>query len=155
MVRLPRMTRGMKNLGEDRNIYGVHSSGSGRCGTSSIASSMGLFSSGSSGTAGVGSIYNSIEECLCLCPWLHNKGERACCSGDGGRGGSGGGSGRGLGWGDGDWVGDKGSTITGAGGWNNCGKADRKMTAWLLVNGAGVVGGAGPDDKEGDTNEGE
>ena len=29
------------------------------------------------------------------------------------------------------------------------------MTAWLLVNGAGVVDGAGPDDEDGDANEGE
>ena len=29
------------------------------------------------------------------------------------------------------------------------------MTAWLLVNGAGVVDGAGPDDEEGNENEGE
>ena len=139
--------------------YGVHSSGSGRGGTSSVASSMassmGLSSSGSSGTAGVGSMYNSIEECSRLCPWLHSKGERARCSGDGGRGGLGRGSGRGLGWGDGDWVGDRGSTVAGTGNWESCGKADRKMTAWLLFNGAGVVDRAGPDDEEGSENEGE
>ena len=29
------------------------------------------------------------------------------------------------------------------------------MTAWLLVNGAGVVDRVGPDDEEGGTNEGE
>ena len=120
-----------------------------------MASSMGLSSSGSSGMAGVGSIYNSIEKCSRLCPWLHNKGERARCSGDRGRGGSGRGSGRGLGWGDGDWVGDSGSTIVGTGGWESCGKADGKMTAWLLVNGAGVVDRTGPDDEKGGENEGE
>ena len=120
---------------------------------------MGLSSSGSLGMAGFGSMYNSIEECSRLCPWLHNNGERVCCSGDGGRGDSGGGSGRGLGngmgGGEGDWVGDRGSTTIDTGGWDSCGKADGKMTAWLLVNGAGVVDGAGPDDEEGGKNEGE
>ena len=94
---------------------------------------MGLSSSGSSGMAGFGSMYNSIEECLRLCPWLHSKGERARCSRDGGRGGSGRGSGKGsgsgAGGGEGDWVGDSGSTIVGTGGWESCGKADGKMTA--------------------------
>ena len=52
-------------------------------------------------------------------------------------------------------MGDKGSTIVGAGGWDSCGKADGKMTAWLLFSGAGVVDGAGPDDEEGGENEGE
>ena len=120
-----------------------------------MASSMGLSSSGSSGATGFGSMYNSIEECSRLCPWLHNKGERARCSRDGGRGGSGRGSSKGVGWGDGDWVGDRGSTMVGTGGWESCGKADGKMIAWLLVNGAGVVDGAGPDDEEGGINEGE
>ena len=49
-------------------------------------------------------------------------------------------------------MGDKGFTMLG--GWGNCGKADGKMTTWLLVNGAGVVDGAGPDDEEGGANEG-
>ena len=124
-----------------------------------MASSMGLSSSGSSGTAGLGSMYNSMEECSRLCPWLHNKGERARCSGDGGRGGSGRGSGRGsgngIGGGEGDWVGDRGSTTIGAGGWDSCGKADGKMTAWFLTSGAGVVDGAGADDEEDGANEGE
>ena len=100
-------------------------------------------------------MYNSIEECSRLCPRLHSKGERARCSGDRGRDGSGRGSGRGLGWGDGDWVGDKGSTMAGAGGWESCGKADGKMTAWLLFNGAGVVDRTGSDGEDGDANEGE
>ena len=104
-------------------------------------------------------MYNSIEECSRLCSWLHNRGERARSIGDGGRGGSGRGSGRGsgngMGGGEGDWVGDRGSTTIGAGGWGSCGKADGKMTAWLLFSGAGVVDGAGPDDEEGDGKEGE
>ena len=104
-------------------------------------------------------MYNSMEECSRLCPWLHNNGERARCSRDKGWGGSGRsssrGSGSGTGGGDGDWVGIRGSTTIGADGWDNSGKADGKMTAWLLINGAGVVDGAGPDDEEGDGNGGE
>jgi len=118
---------------------------------------MGVSSSGSSGMAGVGSMYNSIEECSCLCPWLHSNGERVRCSWDGGQGGSG--RGRGLdcgsGGGDSDWVGDNGCTTSGAWGWDSYSKADGKMTAWLLVNSAGVVDRARPDDKEGGENEGE
>ena len=124
-----------------------------------MASSMGLSSSGSSGAAGVGSMYNSIEECSRLCSWLHNNGVRARCCGVGGRGGSGRGSGKGsgngMGGGEGDWVGDRGSTTIGTDGWDGCGKAVGKMIAWLLVSGAGVVDGAGANDEEGGANEGE
>ena len=45
--------------------------------------------------------------------------------------------------------------MAGAGSWESCSKADGKMTAWLLINGAGVVDGAGADDEEGGANEGE
>ena len=45
--------------------------------------------------------------------------------------------------------------MAGAGGWDSCGKTGGKMTAWLLVNGAGVVDGAGADDEEGGAKEGE
>ena len=103
-------------------------------------------------------MYNSMEECSRLCPWLYNNGERAHCSRDRDWGGlsrgSGRGSGGGTGGGDGDWVGDRGSTTNSADGWDSCGRADGKMTAWLLVNGAGVVDGAGSDDEEGGKNEG-
>jgi len=58
-------------------------------------SSIGLSSSGSLGMVGVGSTYNSIKECSCLCPWLQRRGERACCNREGGLGGSGRGRGRG------------------------------------------------------------
>ena len=143
--------------------YGFHSLGGGGGGGGSAdkgTSSMGLsrsgLGSGSSGMAGVGSTYNSIEECLRSYPWLQRRGERACCNGGGGLGGSGRGRGRGSdGGGNSNWVGDKGCTTSGAWGWDGCGKADGKMTAWLLVNGAGVVDGAGADDKEGNENEGE
>ena len=57
--------------------------------------------------------------------------------------------------GDGDWVGDKGGTISGAWVWDSCGKANGKMVAWLLVNNAGVVDGVGADDEGGNENEGE
>jgi len=76
----PRVTLANPYVG----LYGVHPSGSGMGGTSS----MGLSSSGSSGMAGVGSMYNSIEECSHLCPWLYSKGERVRCRGEGGWGSS-------------------------------------------------------------------
>jgi len=126
-------------------------SGTGSSGMVGIGSlsSMGLSDSGSD----LGSTYNSIEECLHLCSWLQRRGERACCNGEGGLGGSG----RGLGClgGDGDWVGDKSCATGGTWGWDSCGKADGKMMAWFLVSGAGVIGGAGPDDEDGGENEGE
>ena len=64
--------------------YGFHSSGRGGGGGGSVgkgASSMGLsrsgsgsgLGSGSSGMVGVGSMYNSIKECLRLCPWLQRR----------------------------------------------------------------------------------
>ena len=112
-------------------------------------SSIGLSDSGSS----LGSTYNSIKECLRLCPWLQRRGERAHCSGEGGLSGLGGGLGR-LG-GDSNWVGDKGCTTGGTWGWDSCGKADGKMTAWFLISGAGVIDGMGSDDKDGSKNEGE
>ena len=124
-------------------------SGGGGCSMSDSSSSIGLLSSGS----GLGSMYNSIEECSHLCFWLQRRGERARCIGEEGLNGSGGGLGR-LG-GDGDWVGDKGRTTGGTRGWDSCGKADGKMTAWCLISGAGVVDGAGPDDKGGNEDEGE
>ena len=132
--------------------YGFHSSGGGRgggCSTSGGASSIGLLGSGSD----LGSMYNSIEKCSRLCFWLQRRGERVHCSGEGGLNGSGGGLGH-LG-GDGDWVGDKGCIIGGTWGWDSCGKADGKMTAWFLVSGAGVIDRAGSDDKDGSENEGE
>jgi len=139
--------------------YGFHSLGRGGGGGGSVgkgASSMGLSRSGSSGMAGVGSMYNSIEECSRLCSWLQRRGERARCNGGGGLGGLGRGRGRGSdSGGDGDWVGNKGCTTSGARGWDSYGKADGKMTAWLLINGAGVVDGVGADDEEGNENEGE
>ena len=52
-------------------------------------------------------------------------------------------------------MGDSGPTMAGTGGWDSCGKAVGKMTAWLLFNGAGVVDGAGPNDAEEGANEGE
>ena len=152
-------------------LYGSHSLGGGRgggCSTGGDGSSMGLSESGSGfvsssmgspGTAEVGSTYNSIEECSCLCSWLQRRGERARCNGEGGLGGLGRGRGRGSAIGDqgGDGVcmGDRGSATSGTWGCDSCGKADGKMMAWLLVNGAGVVDGAGANDKEGNENEGE
>jgi len=102
--------------------YGFHSLGGDRGGGSigRGASSMGLLGSGlgsgSSGMAGVGSMYNSIKECSRLCPWLQRRGERAHCNGEGGLGGLGRGRGRGLDCrgGDSDWVGDKGCTTSSA-----------------------------------------
>jgi len=113
--------------------YGFHSLGGGGGGGGSMGrkvSSMGLSGSGSgagsSGMVGIGSLssmglsdsssdlgsmYNSIEECSRLCPWLQRGGERAHCNGKGGLGGSGRGPGC-LG-GDGDWVGDRGRTTGG------------------------------------------
>jgi len=104
-------------------------------------------------------MYNSIKKCSRLCPWLQRRGERAHCNGEGGLGGLGGGRGRGLNcgsWGgDGDCVGDRGGTISGAWGCDSCGKADGKMMAWFLISGAGVVDRAWPDDKKGGKNNGE
>jgi len=125
-------------------------SGTGSSGMVGIGSlsSMGLSDSGSD----LGSMYNSIKECLCLCSWLQRRGERARCNREGGLGGSG----RGLGClgGDGDWVGDRGRTTGSIWGWDSCGKADGKMTAWFLVSGAGVIDGARSDDKDGGKDEG-
>jgi len=147
--------------------YGFHSLGGGGGGGGSMGrevSSMGLLGSGSgTGLSGMvaigllssiglsdsgsdlGLMYNSIEECSRLCSWLQRRGERACCSGEGSLSGSG----RGLGClgGDSDWVGDKGHTTSSTWGWDSCGKADGKMTAWLLISGAGTVDGAGSDDE--------
>ena len=69
-------------------------SGTGSSGMVGIGSlsSMGLSDSGSD----LGSMYNSIKECLCLCSWLQRRGERARCNRKGGLGGSGRGRGRGL-----------------------------------------------------------
>ena len=133
--------------------YGFHSSGGGGGGGGSAgkgASPMGLSRSGSSGMAGVGSWYNSIKKCSCLCLWLQRRGERARCNREGGLSGLGRGRGRGSGGGggDSDWVGDKGCTTSGAWGWDSCGKADGKMMAWLLVSSAGVVDRVGPNDEE-------
>jgi len=106
---------------------------------------------------GVGSMYNSIEECSCLCPWLQRRGERARCNREGGLGGLGRGRDRGSdcgSWGgDGVCMGDRGSTTSGTWGCDSSGKADGKMTAWLLISGAGVVDrmwsdeGGGKNDK--------
>jgi len=155
--------------------YGFHSLGGDRGGDSSMGrevSSIGLSGSGLgtglSGMAGIGSVssiglsdsgsdfgstYNSIEECSRLCSWLQRRGERACCNGEGGLGGLGRGLGR-LG-GDSDWVGDKGHTTGSTWGWDSCGKADGKMMAWCLISGAGVIDGAGPDDKGSSKDKGE
>jgi len=155
--------------------YGFHSlggGGGGGCSTSGGGPSIGLSSSGSgagsSGMAGIGSsssiglsdsgsdfgsMYNSIEECSHLCPWLQRRGERACCSGEGGLGSSC----RGLGClgGDSNWVGDRGHTTGGTWDWDSCGKADGKMTVWLLVSGTGMVDGTGSNDEDDGKNEGE
>jgi len=101
---------------------GFHSLDRGRGGGSlgGGSSSMGLsrssLGSGSSVMAGVGSMYSFIEKCSRLCPWLQRRGERARCNGEGGLGGSGRGRGRGSDCrgGNGDWVGNKGCTTSGA-----------------------------------------
>ena len=132
------------------SFIGLSGSGSGIgsiCGWG--ASSIGSLRSGSLVTTGFGLIYNSIKECSRLCSWLQRRGERACCNREGGLGDSG--RGRGLnGSSDGDRVGDEGCTSSGARGWDSCGKADGKMTAWLLINGAGVVDGPGADEEDGE-----
>ena len=103
-------------------------------------------------------MYNSFKKCSRLCPWLQRRGERAHCSREGGLGGLGRGRGRGSDCGgrggDGVCVGNRGNTTSGAWGCDSCSKADGKMTAWLLLSGAGVVDGAWPDDKEGGKNNG-
>ena len=140
------------SMGRKVSSIGLSGSGSGTSSSGMVAigllSSIGLSDSSSD----LGSMYNSIKECSRWCPWLQRRGERARSNGEGGLGGPG----RGLGClgGDGDWVGDKGRTTGGTWGWDSCGKADGKMTAWLLINGAGVVDRAGSDDKEGGKNNG-
>jgi len=103
------MGRGISSIGLLGSGLGFGSSGMAGIGSSS---SIGLSDSG----LGFGSMYNSIEECSCLCSWLQRRGERARCNGEGGLGGSGRGRGRGSdsGGGDGDWVGDKSCTGSGA-----------------------------------------
>ena len=133
-------------MGREVSSIGLSGSGSG----TSSSGMAGVGSSSSIGLSDSGLTYNSIEECSHLCPWLQRRGERARCSREGGLGGLCGGLGC-LG-GVGDWVGDK-SCLTG--GWDNCGKADGKMTAWCLVSGAGVIDGAGPDNKGSNEDKGE
>ena len=152
-------------------LYDFHSLGGGEGGGGSTGGgtfSMGLLVSGLgfvsssmrlSGVARVGSMYNSIVECLHLCSWLQRRGERARCNGEGGLGGSGRGRGRGSDCGgqggNGVCVGDRGGTTSGAWGCDSSSKVDGKMMAWLLISGAGVVDGIWPDDEEGGKNDGE
>jgi len=133
------------SMGREVSSMGLSGSGSGTGSSGMVAigslCSMGLSDSGSD----LGSMYNSIKECSRWCPWLQRRGERARSNGEGGLGGPG----RGLGClgGDGDWVGDKGRTTGGTWGWDSCGKADGKMTAWLLISGTGMVDGMGSNDE--------
>ena len=56
--------------------------------------------------------------------------------------------------GDGVCIGDRGGTTGGTWSCESCSKADGKITAWLLVSGAGAVDGICPNNEEGSKNNG-